>query len=426
MSSRPLMVIVSAVLAVVLLTGACSAGFIAGRVLPDATPSLANAPIISDIPALPDVDSTVERSEEESEPAAPEDVEQTFAPFWQAWDIIHEQYVDQPVDNDALMRGAIKGMIEALGDEHSSYMDPDSLDRINSQLYGEEYEGIGAWVDTTSEFLTIINPMPGSPAEEAGLKPGDEIIGVDGEDVSGLNAEEVRLKVVGPQGTEVTLTIRRQGVEEPFDVVVERASITVPSLESRVLEDNIAYVRLYTFADRTDEDLRAALTELMRSNPDGLVLDLRGNVGGLLQTGINVVSEFIGDGVVMYEQYGDGDRITFDARPGGVATEIPLVVLIDAGSASASEIVAGAIQDRERGQLVGVTSFGKGSVQTFTPLGQDGGAVRITVARWLTPDGKTIHEVGLTPDVVVELTEEDIANDRDPQLDKAVELLLAE
>jgi carboxyl-terminal processing protease len=161
----------------------------------------------------------------------------------------------------------------------------------------------------------------------------------------------------------------------------------------------------------------------MAENPAGLVLDLRNNGGGALQTAIEVASEFIGDGVIMYEEYGDGTRDTYTAEKGGLATEIPMVVLINEGTASASEIVAGAIQDHGRGQLVGITSFGKGSVQIWTPLDNDQGAVRVTIARWLTPDGRTIHETGLEPDVVVELTEEDITAERDPQLDKAVELL---
>jgi len=190
-----------------------------------------------------------------------------------------------------------------------------------------------------------------------------------------------------------------------------------------MLEGNVAYVQLFNFGDKTTSELRDALKEVMAEKPVGLVLDLRNNGGGALRTAIEVASEFIGDGVIMYEEYGDGSRDTYSATRGGLATDIPIVVLINEGTASASEIVAGAIQDHGRGQLVGVTSFGKGSVQIWTPLDNDQGAVRVTIARWLTPDGRTIHETGLEPDVVVGLTEEDIAAERDPQLDKAVELL---
>jgi carboxyl-terminal processing protease len=221
----------------------------------------------------------------------------------------------------------------------------------------------------------------------------------------------------------VTLTILREGEPEPFDVTITRANITVPSVDSEMLDGNIGYIQLFTFGDSTTEDLRSALEELLAQKPKGLILDLRNNGGGGLQTSIEVASEFVGDGVIMYEEYGDGTRDTYNAIKGGLATEIPLVVLVNEGSASASEIVAGAIQDTGRGQLVGVTSFGKGSVQNWIPLKDDQGAVRVTIARWLTPNGRTIHEIGLEPDIVVELTEEDIAAERDPQLDKAIELL---
>jgi carboxyl-terminal processing protease len=314
-------------------------------------------------------------------------------------------------------------MLNALGDQHTSYMDPETYERVNTELTGEEYGGIGAWVDPRGEFLTIISPMPGSPAENAGLKPGDQIIAVDGEDMTGVDGELVRQRVIGPDGTTVRLTILREGVEQPFDVQVERASIVVPTIESEMVAGDIAYIHIFIFGEETSADLQTALKGLLAQNPVGMILDLRNNGGGYRDIGVEVASQFIGSGVIMYEEYGDGRRDTYEAKPDGLATEIPLVVLINQGSASASEIVAGAIQDHERGKLVGETSFGKGSVQVFTPLANDEGAVRVTIARWLTPDGRTIHELGLQPDVVVELTDEDITAGRDPQLDKAVELL---
>jgi len=312
-------------------------------------------------------------------------------------------------------------MLESLGDQHTSYLDPAQFETSNAHLQGEEYEGIGAWVDISGDYLTIISPMPGSPAEEAGLKPNDQVIAIDGEDMTGIDGELVRQKVIGPRGSTVTLTISRSG-KEPFDVNVKRASITVPTLESKILDQNIAYVQLFTFGDTTSTDLRNALKDLMAQKPDGLILDLRNNGGGYLDTAIDVVSQFIGDGVVMYEQYGDGSRVTFSARKGGLATDIPMVVLINGGSASASEIVAGAIQDRGRGLLVGVTSYGKGSVQEYTPLLNDEGAIRVTIARWLTPNERQIHEIGLDPDVKVEIPE-DNSSGTDIQLEKAIELL---
>jgi carboxyl-terminal processing protease len=356
----------------------------------------------------------------DAEGDTPEEYRNLFEPFWETWDIIHNQFVDQPVDDLALMRGAIRGMLEALGDRHTSYMTPEEFMQANEALEGE-YEGIGAWVDITGEYVVIISPMRGSPAAEAGLLPNDIIIGIDGEDMTGIPGDLVLRRILGPAGTDVTLTIRRD--TETFDVTITRATIVVPTVEFEMLEDNIAYIGLYNYGERTTEQVRNALQELLAQNPDGLIFDLRGNGGGFLNTAIQVVSEFIADGVVMYEQYGDGDTFTYEAIPGGLATEIPLVVLVDEGTASASEITAGAIQDRGRGPLVGVTTFGKGSVQSWVTLRNNAGGLRVTIARWLTPNGRQISEIGLEPEYIVERTPEDFAAGRDPQLDKAIEVL---
>jgi carboxyl-terminal processing protease len=357
-----------------------------------------------------------------SSSTTPANTDELFTAFWQAWDIVHEQYVDQPVDDQALMRGAIKGMLEALGDQHSSYMDPQQYEDANAGLQGE-YEGIGAWVSTDEDFLTINEPMPGSPAEKAGLRPGDKVIAIDGEDMTGVAPELVRLKVLGPKGTKVVLTIQRDGVADPIDVEIQRATIVVPSVTSEMKEGGIAYIRLYTFGDKTTSELKAALKDLMAQNPKGLILDLRNNGGGYLQTAVEVTSQFVKEGVVLYEAYNDKPKQTYEVVGNGLALDIPMVVLINGYSASASEIVAGALQDHQRAKLVGEQSYGKGSVQQWIPLKDNQGAVRITIARWLTPNERLIHKVGLTPDVVVALTEEDAAADRDPQLDKALELL---
>lgn len=357
------------------------------------------------------------------EGGTPSTLETTFIPFWKAWDIVHAYYVDQPLDDTKLMEGAINGMMESLGDPHSSYMDPDQFKQMNADL-GGEYEGIGAWVDVTGDYLTIISPMTGSPAEKAGVKPGDQIIAVNGEDMTGIDGNLVLKRVLGPAGTDVTLTILRSGVSEPFDVTITRATITVPSVEGKMLDDGIAYVQLTTFGLDTAKDLHNILEDLLAQNPKGLILDLRYNGGGYLDTAVSVVSEFLDDGVALYEVYGDGTRDTYTIRRGGIATEIPLVVLVNEGTASASEITAGAIQDYGRGTLVGVTTFGKGSVQTMTPLGEGEGAVRVTIARWITPKERQINGIGLTPDEVVEITDEDVTAERDPQLERAIEILL--
>jgi carboxyl-terminal processing protease len=321
------------------------------------------------------------------------------------------------------MQGAIRGMLDSLGDIHTGYMTPTEYEQATMPLDGT-YTGIGAWVDTSGQFLTIISPMDGSPAEAAGLRSGDQIIAVDGVDVTDIDPSIVLQSVLGPEGTTVELTIQREEPAETFVVSIVRARITIPSIESRMLDENIAYVYLATFGENSSEDLVDALTTLLAQNPRGLILDLRDNSGGYVDTAIEIVSQFIPSGTVMVEKLGTGEEIPFEAIPGGIATEIPLVVLVNGGSASASEITAGAIQDYERGLIVGTTTYGKGSVQNWIPLTNDQGAVKVTVARWLTPKGRLIHEVGLTPDYVVEITEEDFEAGLDPQLDKAIELLL--
>lgn len=356
----------------------------------------------------------------DAEGDTPPEYQNLFTPFWETWDIVHEEYVDQPVDDLALMRGAIKGMLEALGDRHTSFMSPEEFTQANEALEGE-YEGIGAWVDITGDYVVIISPMRGSPAAEAGLQPNDLVIGIDGEDMSGIPGDLVLRRILGPAGTDVTLTIRRG--DEIFDVTITRATIIVPTVEFEMLEDDIAYIGLYNYGEKTTEQLRNALQDLLSQDPVGLIFDLRGNGGGYLNTAIQVVSEFVGQGVVMYEQYGDGETYAYEAIPGGLATEIPLVVLVDEGTASASEITAGAIQDLGRGPLVGVTTFGKGSVQSWIALQNGAGGVRVTIARWLTPDGRQISEIGLKPEYIVEMTAEDYAEGLDPQLDKAIEVL---
>ena len=375
-------------------------------------------------------------------------MDELFAPFWEAWEIVDENFVDQPIDQEALMRGAIQGMLDALGDQHTSYMDPHQFQQANAPLEGS-YEGIGAWVDPNQDYLTIVSPMPGSPAEEAGLQPGDKVIAIDGEDMTGIDGNVVIRSVLGPAGSTVVLTIYREGVTHPFDVEITRAEIIIPSIEYRMLDDNIAYIHLLQFADDTTDELRNALNELLAENPDGLILDLRNNGGGYLFTAVEVTSEFIEEGeIVLHEEYGDGSLETYDALKGGLALDTPLVILVNGGTASASEIVAGAIQDHERAPLVGSTTFGKGSVQQWVPLDNDQGAVRVTIARWLTPLMRQIHEIGLEPDYAVTvvyqtaidagfnidsldvdpdqiiiLSEDEVLAGSDPQLDKAIEVL---
>ncbi len=409
---KPLLIVLLVVLGFAI---SFAGGFVTGHLIP-----------LLDIPGLqvqpPAILSPSTPSASQLE-AAPPNLQELFKPFWEAWNIVHEQYVDQPVDDLKLMQGAIQGMIAALGDQHSSFMDPETYQAANEELSGE-YEGIGAYVDTTTTYLTVISPMPDSPAERAGLLAGDQVIAVDGEDMTGVNAELARLKVIGPSGTMVHLTIHRDGEADPLEITIQREKIIVKSATGKMLESGIGYIDLTTFGDRTSPELEKALKDLMEEKPGGLILDLRNNGGGFLDVAIQVASQFMPNGVVLYEEYGDGKRQEYKVRPGGQATELPLIVLINEGSASASEIVAGALQDTGRAKLVGLASYGKGTVQNWVPLSNDKGAVRITIARWLTPNGRTIQEIGLAPDYLVEMTPEDRQAGRDPQLDKAVEVLL--
>jgi len=316
--------------------------------------------------------------EAELTPISPSEFSDVFDVLEEAWHLVHELYVNQPVDDEVLLQGALDGMMDALGDKHSSYLDPNDFQQLNMQQDGS-YEGIGAWVDTSGDYITIINPMEGSPAENAGVKPGDLIIAIDGLDLSDTDPSAALQMILGPSGTEVILT----------------------------------------------EEFSDAIDQLKKENPKGLILDLRGNGGGYLYTAVNVTSEFLeSNQVILYEEDGNGDRETWSATPGGSAPDIPLVVLVDHTSASASEITAGAIQDYERGILVGTTTYGKGSVQNIIPLSENQGAVRITIAKWLTPNERLIHEIGLEPDIVVEFDVEAYETDgSDNQLEKAKEVL---
>ena len=397
----------------ILLAGAFSGGFIAGHLMP----FTGQLPVISDfLPSSPSV-------QPDQQSATPSELQNLFIPFWEAWNVVHEQFVDQPIDDQALMQGAIRGMMDALGDKQTFYMEPQVYENETSSLQGQ-YEGIGAYVDTDGEFLTIVSPIEGSPADKAGLMPGDKVIAIDGEDMKGVAPEQARLKVLGPQGTQVTLTVTRDGESDPLKFVITRAQIVIHSAEGKMLDNNIGYVDINTFGEHTTQELRATLDTLLRQKPQGIIIDLRNNPGGYLNTAVEVASEFIDNGVVLYEQYGDGSRDTHKVLGNGKATNIPIVVLINEGSASASEILAGALQDYGRAKLVGVQSYGKGSVQNWVPLSNNQGAARVTIARWLTPKERLIDHIGLTPDVNVEMTPEDFKAGRDPQLDAAKETLL--
>jgi carboxyl-terminal processing protease len=407
MQNKLLRAVLVAFVAIVLVVCSFGGGFAAGHFLPIGAPS-----------------SQVITSTSGDQGGTPADLTSLFSPFWEAWKIVHQEYVDQPVNDLTLMQGAISGMVSSLGDAHTTYLTPQNYKDATSELAGN-YAGIGSLVDASGQLLTITKPFPDSPAEKAGLQAGDQIIAVDGKDMSSTLPEAVRQKVLGTAGTIVKLTIQRPGQSAPFDVEITRAVIVVPSVTSKMLDKGIAYIQINTFGDTTAKDLHTQLAALLKQKPKGLVLDLRNNGGGYLDAGISVASEFISSGVIVSEKAGDGTVTPNEAIPGGLATDksLPMIVLVNAYSASASEIVAGALQDTGRALLLGETTYGKGTVQNWVPLKNNQGAVAVTIARWLTPKGNTIDKKGLTPDVVVKMTADDIKAKLDPQLDAAVKEL---
>jgi carboxyl-terminal processing protease len=407
MQNKLLRAVLVAFVAIVLVVCSFGGGFAAGHFLPIGAPS-----------------SQVITSTSGDQGGTPAALTSLFTPFWEAWKIIHQEYVDQPVNDLTLMQGAISGMVSSLGDAHTTYLTPQNYKDATSELAGN-YAGIGSLVDASGQLLTITKPFPDSPAEKAGLQAGDQIIAVDGKDMSSTLPEAVRQKVLGTAGTIVKLTIQRPGQSAPFDVEITRAVIVVPSVTSKMLDKGIAYIQINTFGDTTAKDLHTQLAALLAQKPKSLILDLRNNGGGYLDAGISVASEFISSGVIVSEKAGDGSVTPDEAIPGGLATDksLPMIVLVNAYSASASEIVAGALQDTGRALLLGETTYGKGTVQNWVPLKNDQGAVAVTIARWLTPKGNTIDKKGLTPDVVVKMTADDIKAKLDPQLDAAVKEL---
>lgn len=346
-----------------------------------------------------------------------------FEPFWEVWELVQSRYYEQPVDNEALVEGAITGMLATLGDDHTRYMSP-AEQEVAERTFSGEYQGIGAEVEARDGRITIVSPIDGSPAQAAGLRPGDIIVTADGILLDGMDVSEAASLVRGPAGTAVRLQIERDG--ETFEIEIVRDTVRLVSATGRMLPENIAYVRLSRFGDTTGDELNAILPGLMAQNPIGLILDLRRNPGGALDTTVEIADIFLDEGTVLIERFGDGRERIFESESGNLGETVPLVVLIDEGSASASEVLAGAIQDTGRGVLIGQTSFGKGTVQTWHTLSNSGG-VRITIAQWLTPGETSIHKLGLTPDYFIPLPEGDfVAEGDDTQLQAAIDFLTGE
>jgi carboxyl-terminal processing protease len=370
------------------------------------------------------------------QPGTPAFDEGAFVPFWDTYDTINERYAGGEVDRDTLIQGAIRGMIESLGDPYSAYMTSDEY-RKSLQGISGQFEGIGAEIATQALdgtpgcvtlgsdcLLVITDLLEGSPAKLAGLLAGDLVIQADGLSLDGLTVDGARDRIRGPKGSVVRLTVVRGG-EEPFEVAITRDVVQSREVVSRALAGGtVGYVQLRGFSDAAANQLGDALAAHLDAGRKELILDLRGDPGGYVTAARTIASQFIGSGVIFWEEDASGRQVATEALPGGSAIdpELRIICLIDGGSASASEIVAGALQDTGRATLVGQTSFGKGTVQQWQELSGEGGAFRLTVARWLTPDKRWIHGVGLTPDVMVTLPDP-VPAGADPTLDKALDLL---
>jgi carboxyl-terminal processing protease len=323
-----------------------------------------------------------------------------FEQFWDLWDMVKEKYVVQPVDDVDLFYGAMQGLVSGLDDPYSVYFPPIEAEEFAKDLSGE-FEGIGAEISLRGGQLTVVAPLKGSPAELAGLKPGDKIFGINGEETFDMGIDEAVKKIRGPKGTEVTLTVTSNGFDTLQEVVVVRDTINVPTVEWEMKDGGVVYFRIAYFNQDTWSEFDKAVREFLPQSPKGIVLDLRSNPGGYLDTAIAVASEWIDNGTIVSERFGDDEKNKYTSNGQHRLSDIKTVVLVDGGSASASEIVAGALQDYGVAQIIGEKTFGKGSVQDFELL-SDGSAIKLTVAKWFTPDGRQIDEEGIMPDVLVE------------------------
>lgn len=349
-----------------------------------------------------------------------------FSLFWDAWVRIQEKFVNRAnLDYRKMVYGAISGMLGALDDPYTVFMTPEENKDFSQALQGN-LEGIGAEVGLRGGIITIISPLADSPAMKAGLKAGDKVLKIGDKTTEGLTVDEAVSLIRGPKDTEVILTIVRDGWNETKEFKITRAVINIPivKLEMKPAGDKtIAYLALYHFTDNSLAEFKKAAQQILTSGAKGIVLDLRNNPGGYLESAVEIGSWFLPQGqTVVTEDYGDGKKTVHSSDGTNKLGAYPLVVLINQGSASASEILAGALRDDKGTKLVGEKSFGKGSVQELQQLA-NGTSIKITVAKWLTPLGHSIMEDGLEPDVTVSFTKDDLDNARDPQLDKALELL---
>ena len=354
-----------------------------------------------------------------------------FSIFWKAWNSVNEKYVpttgstsSSTVTDQDRVYGAIKGMVDALGDPYTTFFPPAESQQFQSEISGN-FEGVGMEIGIKDDVLTVIAALKNTPAERAGISPGDQILKINDTPTPNLTIDEAVNLIRGKKGTTVTFTLGREGKNQPIVVNVVRDVINIPTIDYNLRSDGIFIIHLYNFSANSPDLFRQAIQSFVKSGSKKLILDLRGNPGGYLEAAVDMASYFLPTGdVVVREDYGKGreEEISRSRGYNLFGKDLKMIILINKGSASASEILAGALSEHGVAKLVGEKSFGKGSVQELVNLTPET-ALKVTVARWLTPNGKSISENGLTPDYPVTMTQDDATAKRDPQLDKAVQLL---
>ncbi|MSQ40295.1 MAG: S41 family peptidase [Dehalococcoidia bacterium] len=369
------------------------------------------------LPGLPSPQSGTLTPDVYSSP--PKDTPTEVKAIWEVWNTLVNEHVDKDkLDRQKLKEAAIKGMLDLVNDPHTSYLSPETY-RLEASTFTGGFEGIGAEVTFRNNRPIIVAPMPNSPAKAAGIRPGDIILTIDGVSTEGKSLADAILRIRGRKGTSVTLEVRHLAETEPVAITITRGAISLQSVSSDVLAGNIGYVRIEAFNSNTNESLIGILKEMKAQGVVGLVLDLRDNPGGLVSSTVDVASQFLREGLVLYEVTGRGVRTNLEVKGNPLIPDTPLVVLVNRFSASGSEVLAGALQDQGRALLVGTRTFGKGSVNLLRGL-SDGGGIYYSFARWYTPNGRLIEGDGLQPDVEVPGNP---GPKGDPQVDKALELI---
>ncbi|MDD5173025.1 MAG: S41 family peptidase [Patescibacteria group bacterium] len=344
--------------------------------------------------------------------------------FWHVWSTLKENYVKQPIEDKDLFYGALKGLVMGIDDPYSVFLKPELAKKFIEDMAGS-FEGVGMELGVKDGHLTVIAPLPDTPAFRAGIRSGDKIFAIDDQDTSNMGLDEAVLLIRGPKGTVVKLTIWREGETKTEDVEITRDVINIKTVSWELKENKIAYLNISHFSEDTWADFQDIAIVIIKANPQGLILDLRNNPGGYLDAAVNIAGYWTGEEVIVVSKDAQGEEKKYQANNDGDLKHIPTIVLVNQGSASASEILAGALQDYKRATILGEKTFGKGSVQELEGL-NDGSALKLTVAYWYTPLGRSINEEGIIPDIEIEMTDDDYLHDRDSQLSKALLMLAGE